>query len=257
MKKILIVEDDLKIAAGLAFRLKATGYAALIANDAVMAPRLARQFKPDLILLDISLPGGNGLQLAALKGSPEFTEPPIIFLTASSDPELLARAMLLRPAAVLQKPYDPEKLLQTIQLALDGVSCLPIAAVSPPASVASAKKVLIIEDDRKITTALTFRLQAEGYEVFAAGDAIAGLNSAVRNQPDLVLMDISMPAGDGFLVAERIQALIPKLTPIIFITASKKPGLRQRASELGGVAFLEKPYNPEELLGTMREALNN
>ena len=67
------------------------------------------------------------------------------------------------------------------------------------------------------------------------------------------MLDISLPAGDGFSVAERIQANIPKPTPIIFLTASRRPDFRQKAKELGAVGFFEKPYEADALLATIRQ----
>jgi CheY-like chemotaxis protein len=68
-------------------------------------------------------------------------------------------------------------------------------------------------------------------------------------------MDISMPAGNGFSVAEKIQTLIPTPTPIIFLTASKKPDFREKAEKLGAAGYFEKPYEAEELLGAIRQVL--
>ena len=117
------------------------------------------------------------------------------------------------------------------------------------------KKILIVEDDRKIAMTLALRLRTSGYEVSIAYDALSGLNTAVKLRPDLVLLDISMPAGDGFSVAERIQSLVPSFTPFIFLTASKRSEFRQKAGELGAAAFFEKPYDAKELLATINKTL--
>lgn len=118
-------------------------------------------------------------------------------------------------------------------------------------------KVLIVEDDKKIALALSLRLKAKGYEVAFAQDAMAGLNMANREKPDLVLLDISMPAGGGFHVAERMQSLSGTVgIPIIFLTASKDPSYKTRATELGAAAYFEKPYEPEELLSTIERVLS-
>jgi DNA-binding response OmpR family regulator len=117
------------------------------------------------------------------------------------------------------------------------------------------KKILVIEDDRKIALALATRLKAAGYDTSLAYDAVTGVSSAMKLKPDLVLLDISMPAGDGFGVAKRIQTLVPSLTPIIFITASKQPDLRKKAQELGAAGFFEKPYDSEELINSIQQAL--
>jgi DNA-binding response OmpR family regulator len=117
-------------------------------------------------------------------------------------------------------------------------------------------KILIVEDDKKIATALAVRLKAEGFEFEIAVDAIMGISAARRLSPDLIILDISMPAGDGFTVAERLRSLNQTMfTPFIFLTASKQPGLKERAMEAGAVAFFEKPYEPEKLLSTIKGAL--
>ena len=118
------------------------------------------------------------------------------------------------------------------------------------------KRILIIEDDRKIAMALTLRLKSAGYEATTAYCALTGVDSAVKNPPDLVLLDICLPVGNGFAVAEKIRTLVPTPIPIIFITASKQPGFRQKANELGAAGYFEKPYEAKELLAAVQNVLN-
>jgi DNA-binding response OmpR family regulator len=118
------------------------------------------------------------------------------------------------------------------------------------------KKILIVEDDRKIALAVAVRLKANGYDVLTAFDAMAGLSLCVKNLPDLVILDISMPAGSGFDVAAQIRNLATTAsTPIIFMTASRNPEFLTKAAELGAVAFIEKPFDDGELLSDVRHAL--
>src|ERR1017187_5743759 len=102
------------------------------------------------------------------------------------------------------------------------------------------KTILIIEDDRKIALALTLRIKSAGYAATTVYDALSGVNAVVKNPPDLVLLDICLPVGNGFTVAEEIHTLVRTPIPIIFITASKQPGFRQRANELGAAGYFEK-----------------
>ena len=118
------------------------------------------------------------------------------------------------------------------------------------------KKILIIEDDTKIAAALAIRLEAAGYAALTAPDGLAGLKLALESKPDLILMDIWMPVGIGFSVAQRLHSLGLQGVPIIFITASKVKGLRKTAERLGAVAFFEKPYDSEKLLAAVRQGLN-
>jgi DNA-binding response OmpR family regulator len=122
--------------------------------------------------------------------------------------------------------------------------------------ITGRNKILIVEDDRRIAMALALRLQNAGQEVIQAFDAMSGVEAAIKHQPDLILMDISLPGGSGLIVAQRIQSVVPKLTPIIFLTASQQPGLRQKALALGAAGFLEKPCNSENLLTTIQNALS-
>ena len=119
------------------------------------------------------------------------------------------------------------------------------------------KRILVIDDDWRIVTALETRLRSEGFEVIGAYDGLQGLALAKDKQPDLILMDINMPAGDGFTVADRVEG-IPSTqgTPIIFLTASRQPGLRQRAQQIGAAAFFEKPFDGQLLVDAVREALD-
>src|ERR1700723_3892390 len=94
MKKILIVEDDQKIARALVIRLKPNCYDPSVAPDALTGSSLARTIKPDLILLDVCLPAGNGFQLAKdFQRMPHTSATPIFIMTASKNPELQQQAL--------------------------------------------------------------------------------------------------------------------------------------------------------------------
>jgi CheY-like chemotaxis protein len=118
------------------------------------------------------------------------------------------------------------------------------------------KRILIAEDDARVAAALAIRLEAAGYEVMRAPDGFRGLQLTVREQPDLIIMDIWMPIGTGFSVAQRLQSLGLADIPIIFITASKLVGIKEAVEGLGAVAFFEKPYDPEELMKAISRALD-
>jgi len=117
------------------------------------------------------------------------------------------------------------------------------------------KKILVVEDDQNISRSLAVRLKNAGYDVTVASDALSGLEFAIRKPPDLVLLDISLPAGNGFSVAEQLQSLLSTATPFVFLTASQKPGLREKANKLGAAAFFQKPYDGSELLEAIRLVL--
>ena len=117
-------------------------------------------------------------------------------------------------------------------------------------------RVLIIEDDQKIALALSVRLKAAGFEVVSAMDAYQGVDFAKKHRPDIIVLDVSMPAGGGFSVAEKLRKLsTTALTPFIVITASRKPGVREQAQQLGCAGFLEKPFEARALIEMIHDAL--
>jgi DNA-binding response OmpR family regulator len=117
------------------------------------------------------------------------------------------------------------------------------------------KTILIADDDPHITAALSRRLEANHYQVLTAADGFEAMIMMLEERPDLVLLDICMPIGIGFSVAERMREHHLDI-PIIFLTALKTPGLRETARRVGAAGFLEKPYDPQELLDLIEKTLS-
>jgi CheY-like chemotaxis protein len=119
------------------------------------------------------------------------------------------------------------------------------------------KTVLLIDDDNVFLLTIGVRLKSMGYTVYTAKDAVNAISAVQKNNPDVIVLDVSLPAGDGFLVADRLRNLISTAPPpIIFITASEKPGQRERAMKLGAVAFLNKPFDATTLADAIESALS-
>src|SRR5229473_1990667 len=166
MKKILIIEDDQKIAFALCVRLKANGYSTWVAEDGVRALSLALGIQPDLILLDITLPAGNGFALAEqFNKFPETQLTPVILLTASHEPDLREKALEIGAAGLLRKPYDAGELLELVQHTLEEYDASGFQTFEAPRNVrparaaASPKKILIVEDDENLAAALAIRME--------------------------------------------------------------------------------------------------
>jgi CheY-like chemotaxis protein len=118
------------------------------------------------------------------------------------------------------------------------------------------KTVLLVEDDLRIALALGVRLKAMGYKVHTARDAVAAVSQVRSLAPDVVLLDISLPDGDGLEAAESILKLDESAaTPVILITTSKAPGQRERAVQLGAARFLNKPFDAAQLADAIEAAL--
>jgi DNA-binding response OmpR family regulator len=118
------------------------------------------------------------------------------------------------------------------------------------------KKILIVDDERDIVKGLMIRLQGAGYDVVTAFDGAQGVFMAHKEKPDLIILDIRMPAGDGFSVAQRLKRSIHTFTiPVIFLTGSPEKNAEEKAMALGARFYIKKPYDPEELLDAIKRAL--
>lgn len=110
--------------------------------------------------------------------------------------------------------------------------------------------VLVVEDDRNIARSICMRLAANGLETATAYDAPSATTVARRCKPDVAILDITMPGGDGFMVAERLRALFPEIQ-IVFLTANSHPDTQSRAQSLAPKAFVSKPFAAADLLAAI------
>ncbi|MGZ3567931.1 MAG: response regulator transcription factor [Thermodesulfobacteriota bacterium] len=116
------------------------------------------------------------------------------------------------------------------------------------------KKILVVDDELDVAKALKFRLKASGYTVVLAYDSVQGFMMANKEKPDLIILDIMIPGGGGFVVAERLkQSSATHHIPIIFLTGIS--GGEDKAYKIGASGYLMKPYQPEKLLETIHDAL--
>ena len=117
-------------------------------------------------------------------------------------------------------------------------------------------KILIIEDNTDIAELLRDLLVKEKFEVLVSHDGIQGTEYTHKHRPDLILLDLMLPAGGGFYVLEKVKlSTHTNKIPIVVLTASKDTTHRNKALEKGVNAFIEKPYDPKSLVSTIRGLL--
>jgi DNA-binding response OmpR family regulator len=118
------------------------------------------------------------------------------------------------------------------------------------------KKILIVDDDPDIRQGMHVRLEYNGYHTCFAADALSAMAVASGEEPDLIVLDLGLPAGDGFLLIERLklQATLSAI-PIIVVSARDARANRERAISAGAAAYLQKPVDNAEFLAVIRKAL--
>ena len=118
-------------------------------------------------------------------------------------------------------------------------------------------KILIVDDDPDLLRALRIRLRANKYEVATACDGYTAIAAAQNERPDLIVLDLGLPAGDGFIILERLQDLdYLSSVPVIVLTARDADSSKERVLKAGAIAFLQKPADNDELLNAIRVGLN-
>jgi DNA-binding response OmpR family regulator len=118
------------------------------------------------------------------------------------------------------------------------------------------KKILIVDDDPDVRHGIHIRLKANHYDTFFAADALSSVTEARKQEPDLIILDLGLPAGDGFVVMERLKK-VPSLAliPIIVVSARDARANQERVIKAGATAFLHKTVDNAELLAVIRRAL--
>ncbi|HUB25300.1 MAG TPA: response regulator [Tepidisphaeraceae bacterium] len=122
----------------------------------------------------------------------------------------------------------------------------------------SKKSVLIADDSEKLLSALREELQVHGYDVRTCTDAYTVLESAQKQRPDVMMLDIRMPAGNGFSVLERMRKT-PELQniPVIYITGEKSAEVDLKAEQLGARGVIHKPIVLSKLLKLIEAAIGD
>jgi DNA-binding response OmpR family regulator len=119
-------------------------------------------------------------------------------------------------------------------------------------------KILIVDDDPNLRHALRTRLRANHYDTVQASDGYSAIAMAQKEQPGLIILDLGLPAGDGFVVLKRLQESdILSSIPVIVLTARDAKFNEQKTLQAGATAFFQKPPNICEFLDMIRAALPN
>ena len=118
------------------------------------------------------------------------------------------------------------------------------------------KKILVVDDDQDLAMGLRVRLRANNFVAVFATDAVSAISQAKNETPDLILLDLGLPAGDGFLVMERLNNIESLAAiPIIVLSARDPQGNKERALAAGARAYFQKPVDNDELLTAIQKSL--
>jgi CheY-like chemotaxis protein/nitrogen-specific signal transduction histidine kinase len=243
---VLVVDDDESTREMVSRHLRRAGYSTVEARDGEEALLRSRVISPGLVILDLIMPGVDGFEVLRTMRS-EGMRTPVIVLTGKTlqpDEERILRDGLAR-------------IVQKGGMAIEGVVKEAKQLLVARRVVESGRlpRILYIEDSPQ-NRDIVRRYLSEDYEVLEAEDGEHGIERVLRDTPDLILMDLSLPRLDGWEATRRLKAnATVKHIPVIALTAHASREDQTRAVEAGCCDYLTKPIDRELLLDTIKKHL--
>lgn len=246
MPKILVIEDNPVEIETIKARLKQKQYEVLIAKNGEDGIRLAIEQNPDLIFMDMILPGMHGLEATIkLKQNPVTKEIPIVALTVMDSSEFVATCFKEGVSAFIKKPYDFTEIFEKTEKILG----------SP---TPSQKKIMVIEQEPSIMTMITMTLMRSGYLVIASGNGDTSGVDILEEKPDVILWDNIGQSDGAFPFLNELTPESETSIPIILLTDSdSQEEIKKRMAQLRAKNYISKPFSPKELLEKIATILSD
>lgn len=243
-EKILVVDDEVMIRDMLYTLFTKHNYDVVTAPGGKEALEMLHKDKPDLIVLDMMMPGMNGLE--TLRRIREINrEVEVIVLTALPLADLEKQASKLGVSEIIRKGVGVELFLKSVKYYLD--RCRAKGTCALPAKQIKGT-ILVTDDDPEVRFMLETFLTKHGYGVISAAngeEAIQKLSTATK-KPDLILLDVKMPGMDGIVTLRKIRSMDQKIG-VVMVTSVNDADIVQEAMKLGAYEYIMKPFNMEYL----------
>jgi len=230
---LLIVDDDIGMVATIGDVFQDRGYNVTMVDDGHRAIKLATRTSFDVVLMDVKMPGINGLE--TYKEVKEIIPTAaVIMMTADSKEELVKKALEEGAYAVIYKPFNVKRVIKIVEEALK-------------------KPVVLVVDDRiEDRETLGDILAGKGYRVVLARDGYEAVRYAERGSFDVILLDIKMPGMDGVKTLDRIKESKPE-TGIIMMTAYSMEEFVEESLRKGAYTCLFKPIDVEKMMEAIQK----
>jgi CheY-like chemotaxis protein len=263
-QKMLIADDDTSVVRLLADHCGGLGFDVETASDGVETLIKAGQSKPDILVVDVNMPGVDGLSVCAHLLDP-YTKPlNVIVITGSRDPDLIDRCKHFGAHYARKGPTfwsDMEAALIDICPHMAD-SILKTGARTPAVKEQGRARMLLVDDDNDVNRYLASQLEKKyRIEVLSASDANQGFQLARRDEPAVIVTDYFMPNGDAqyFLTKLRTTVATEKI-PVIVMTGRRLDdtnvqNLRQEiCGRPGATSILKKSFDTEELFSALEQS---
>ncbi len=240
--EVLVINDSAVVFKMYSEALEKMGYDILKGTNEEDAIDLARRHRPNIIIIDLSMPAINDASIVkVLREDPETKEIPIIVFSQDSSEGLRLNEGM--SVTIAKRPLDQETFANHVNEAMfrylrraDG-----------------KEKILIVDDEQSIASLLSSMLLEFGYRTIIACTGEDALHKAEIEQPQLILLDINLPGMDGFQTLERLKnSISTSHIPIILLSGIKDAKEKARGLNLGASDYITKPYSSLELEARIR-----
>ncbi|MFA5954340.1 MAG: response regulator [Patescibacteria group bacterium] len=250
-KKILIIEDEAFLAEMYDTKFRDLGYTVILGHDGMQGVQLMKKERPDLVLLDIIMPGVDGYEvLKMVRKDPETKDLLIVVLSNLGQEEEITKGLQLGADDYLVKSdLTPSQLVEKIESVMQ--------RGSRKHETVRAPHILFIEDTPDIIELYQARFQSEGFTVEVAENGAWGLKLAQTKPFDVIVMDVAMPALSGIDALKTMRAT-PKLisTPIIVFSNTVEPDELKEVKEAGATeVYLKARVTPTQVVNRIRELI--
>jgi CheY-like chemotaxis protein len=258
-KTIVIAEDERDFLTLLAVRCQQLGHRVQTAQDGHKALSLIREKNPQLILLDIDMPGRDGLSVCReIRKDQRLRSIPVIVLSGRSDPNVIQECEQLGVRYFNKRPNIWDDLKKAICELLTIESSLPKPLNHGRKCLQVHGTVVCIDDDPAITRALQLRLREYGIDTYRAEQGMEGFDLIVKHSPSAIITDFSMPDVLGTHVIEKLNESSIEIPVIVLSGAISDTSswLHQHLTNLGAVAVLQKPVDFELVLSELKKHIS-
>lgn len=235
-KRIYIVEDDADLAKSLADHVSYFGYSVQTFATLAAFKQALQQNEPNVILLDIELPDGDGAQVLAEIQKDRTSKLLVVFLSVHGDLQTRLRAVEAGSHAFCPKPVN-------LSLLIDILDRLTSSQDPEP------YRIVIVDDSKSLAEYYAMVLQNIGMKTCVVTDPLQTMEALETFQPDLLLLDLYMPQCSGLALAAAIRQQESFISvPILFLSGETDVDKQLSAVSAGGDGFLTKPIKPEHLI---------
>ncbi|MDA8131420.1 MAG: response regulator [Elusimicrobia bacterium] len=251
---IMVADDDTEFSDLVKMFLEANDYRPVVVNDPLLVLRRLKENKPDALLLDVMMPGKDGFAIMEeMQQHPETADIPIIVLSALRLDNYQERGVLTGLPEIVARDIPGDLLLKLVEEQTRDEAPAPAGGEAPKSD---RPRVLMADDQTELLYLMKEMVEFAGFEVITATDGVEAMQAVFETNPDIIVLDYSMPRKNGLEVAQDLKnnPLFAHI-PIIIVTAYGEKQAKLKGLGMGIDDYLIKPVDADELVARIRMIL--